>query len=471
MLKRFSDNVATLFMFLDALAVMAALRIAQVVRPGLSSWAGWIKDIPETPYIGFHFFLIFAVVWVVVFMSFSIYDPHKHLKPVEELVVFFKGCLVIVVVLPGILYFANREMSRVLFVSFAILASIFTLSYRLIYRAGFQVGLIKTRENRRILIVGAGVIGRRLAQTIQNFNRYGFEIVGFVDDKRDLIDSQVDVLGDLDQTRAIIINQKIQHLIITLPRRAHARTTDLVSRVHDLPVRVWVIPDYFALALNKASVIEFADFPLIDLRPPVLNSYQRLLKRVFDLMVAIPAFILTLPLFGLLALLIRLDSQGPVLYRSKRLKEIGAIFEMLKFRTMVTGADAALRNAIKDSENEVVVHKRPDDPRVTRIGRFLRCSSLDELPQLINIIRGEMSLVGPRPELPEMVSLYEPWQRARFAVPQGLTGWWQVSGRSDKPMHLHTEDDLYYIQHYSLWFDLQILLRTVIVVIKGKGAY
>lgn len=170
-------------------------------------------------------------------------------------------------------------------------------------------------------------------------------------------------------------------------------------------------------------------------------------------------------------MLIKLDGDGPVLYRSKRLKENGTVFEMLKFRTMVQGADTALAQEIKDIQNEVVVHKRPDDPRVTKIGKFLRRTSLDELPQLINIIRGEMSLVGPRPELPEMVSLYEPWQRARFAVPQGLTGWWQVSGRSDKPMHLHTEDDLYYIQHYSLWFDLQILLRTVIAVIKGEGAY
>lgn len=458
-------------MFLDALAVMTALRIAQVIRPGLSSWAAWIKEIPETPDIGFHFFLIFAAVWVVVFVNLSIYDPHKHLKPVEELVAFLKGCVIIVVVIPGILYFANREMSRVLFISFALLASIFTLSYRLVYRVGFQAGLFKTHEDRRILIVGAGVIGKRLAETIQNFNHYGFKVVGYVDDDPDLILTGNGVLGDLDQTRAIIESQKIQHLIIALPRWAHARTTELVERVHDLSVRVWVIPDYFALALNKAAVVEFAEFPLIDLRPPMLNSYQRLIKRVFDLLIAIPLFVLTLPAFGLLALLIKLDADGPVLYRSKRLKENGTVFEMLKFRTMVQGADTALPQVIKDTENGVVVHKRPDDPRVTKIGKFLRRTSLDELPQLINIIRGEMSLVGPRPELPEMVSLYEPWQRARFAVPQGLTGWWQVSGRSDKPMHLHTEDDLYYIQHYSLWFDLQILLRTVIAVIKGEGAY
>jgi lipopolysaccharide/colanic/teichoic acid biosynthesis glycosyltransferase len=138
---------------------------------------------------------------------------------------------------------------------------------------------------------------------------------------------------------------------------------------------------------------------------------------------------------------------------------------------MEKSADKKLDEVIQHDEEGHIIHKLPDDPRVTNIGRFLRKTSLDELPQLINIIRGDMSLIGPRPELPKMVDLYEPWQRARFAVPQGLTGWWQVNGRSDKPMHLHTEDDLYYIQHYSIWLDLRILLKTIWIVIKGKGAY
>ncbi len=119
----------------------------------------------------------------------------------------------------------------------------------------------------------------------------------------------------------------------------------------------------------------------------------------------------------------------------------------------------------------VVVHKKPDDPRVTRVGRFIRRSSLDELPQIINVLRGEMSLVGPRPELPWLVEHYESWQQRRFAVPPGMTGWWQINGRSDRLMHMHTEDDLYYIQNYSPWLDLQILWRTIGVVLHGRGAF
>jgi len=144
---------------------------------------------------------------------------------------------------------------------------------------------------------------------------------------------------------------------------------------------------------------------------------------------------------------------------------------MVKFRTMVAGADRQLGQVARQDENGQTVYKRRDDPRVTRVGRLLRRASLDELPQIFNVLRGEMSLVGPRPEMPELVERYDLWQRRRFAVPQGVTGWWQINGRSDKPMHLHTDEDLYYVQNYSLWLDLQILARTVWTVVRGKGAF
>jgi lipopolysaccharide/colanic/teichoic acid biosynthesis glycosyltransferase len=144
---------------------------------------------------------------------------------------------------------------------------------------------------------------------------------------------------------------------------------------------------------------------------------------------------------------------------------------MFKFRTMVADAENHDREVMITTDDGHVVHKRKDDPRVTRMGRLLRRYSLDELPQLVNVLRGEMSLVGPRPEMPWLVDQYDPWQRRRFAVPQGLTGWWQINGRSDKPMHLNTDDDLYYVYNYSLWLDIQILVRTPFAVLIGRGAF
>jgi len=458
-------------MFLDGILVVGALIIAQIIRPSLSSWAEWIREFTSPPDIELYFYLLFAMVWVIVFLLFSIYDPQKHLTFSEELTALLGGCLTTITILPGILFFTNRDISRVLFISFSLIASVLLISYRVIYRLAFRKGIIKTHENKNILIVGAGIVGRRIGEKINNYSTLGFNIVGYVDDDLELIANQPDVLGDLEQAAMIIKERGIQHLIIALPRRAYNRITHLVTQVHKLPVRVWVIPDYFSLALNRASFVDFAGFPMIDLRAPALNSYQKHIKRTFDLLITIPLLVLTLPLFGMISLLIKHDSEGPVFYNSNRIKENGETFEMLKFRTMVNSADKLLENMFSHDEEGHVIYKRPNDPRMTKIGKFLRKTSLDELPQLINIIRGDMSLVGPRPELPEMVNLYEPWQRTRFAVPQGLTGWWQVNGRSDKPMHLHTDEDLYYIQHYSIWLDIKILLRTVMVVIKGRGAY
>jgi exopolysaccharide biosynthesis polyprenyl glycosylphosphotransferase len=471
MIKHSSEKFTFLSVLLDWFLVMAALRIAQLIRPGLSDWAIWIKDFAAPPEVGLLNYLLFPLVWVSIFFLFSVYDPNKHLKFSEELSSLLGGCVVALVILPGMLYFVNREMSRVLFVSFAMIASVLLISYRVLFYLVINKTINETYVAKRILFIGAGVVGRNIGNTIEQHKRLGFKIIGYLDDDQAIVEQHADVLGTLDQVDEIITAQNVGYIIIALPRRAYDRIESLVTKIHQRPVRVWVIPDYFSLALNEAVITEFAGFPLIDLRAPALNKYQRLLKRAFDMLITIPLFILTSPLLAIIAMLIKADSSGPVFHKSKRIKENGEVFGMLKFRTMVQGAEQKLEEVISYDDEGHMIHKHPDDPRVTKIGKVLRRFSLDELPQFINIIRGEMSLVGPRPELPQMVDLYKPWQRARFSVPQGLTGWWQITGRSDKPMHLHTDEDIYYIKNYSIWLDIQILIRTVWVVLKGKGAY
>jgi exopolysaccharide biosynthesis polyprenyl glycosylphosphotransferase len=310
-----------------------------------------------------------------------------------------------------------------------------------------------------------------LQEQIKRLSYLNLSVVGFLDDDPHKRTSHEDILGSINDLSKVLSLMVVDDVVIALPRRAHEEVSHLVAKLHNYPVKVWVIPDYFHLALHKAAVDEFAGLPMLDLRAPALNDYQRLVKRLFDLIIGTAIQILILPLMLAIAIAIKIDSRGPALYKQRRVGENGRLFWMFKFRSMSIDADKQLDNIITHDTNGNIIHKTPHDPRITRLGRFLRRTSLDELPQLVNVLIGDMSLVGPRPEMPLLVEQYQPWQRKRFAIPQGITGWWQINGRSDKPMHLHTEDDLYYIQNYSLLLDLQILIKTVWVVFRGKGAY
>jgi exopolysaccharide biosynthesis polyprenyl glycosylphosphotransferase len=236
-------------------------------------------------------------------------------------------------------------------------------------------------------------------------------------------------------------------------------------------VRVKVVPDYFDPADTRTSQESLGDIPLSGLGDSAISGFPRLVKRIFDLVVATIGTICISPLLLSVALAIRLDSPGPAFFKQQRVGENGVLFWMYKFRSMIQDAERRQNEGEQTTSQTQIFQKSRDDPRVTRVGHWLRRTSLDELPQLFNVIKGEMSLVGPRPELTFLVELYEPWQRKRFAVPQGITGWWQVNGRSDRLMHLKTQDDLYYIQNYSLLLDLQILWMTIGVVFKGRGAF
>jgi len=245
----------------------------------------------------------------------------------------------------------------------------------------------------------------------------------------------------------------------------------VVYELQELPVRIRIVPDFLKLAVLRSSVESLAGIPLIGVREPVIDGLDRLAKRTFDVVVSTVGLLFAWPLMLLIALAIKLDSPGPVIFKQQRVGENGQLFWMYKFRTMICGAEEAQRAVAVSREDGKTVYKVRHDPRLTWVGRILRRTSLDELPQLFHVLKGKMSLVGPRPEQVFIVEQYEPWQRRRLAVPPGITGWWQVSGRSDLPLHLNTQYDLFYIRNYSLLLDLKILWKTVGAVIRGKGAY
>jgi exopolysaccharide biosynthesis polyprenyl glycosylphosphotransferase len=326
----------------------------------------------------------------------------------------------------------------------------------------------------RILIIGAGPVGRNLVKEFQRQQWPGLEFIGFLDDDANIRLTKpmgLPVLGRVEQVAQVAADHNVDEVIIALPQRAHVRLVDLVAMLQASPVRVRVVPDYFELAFFGATIENLGGIPLIGLRDPAIDGVQRLVKRLIDMIISSVGLLLLTPLLLITAIAIKLSDSGPIFYRAERIGENGRRFHMLKFRSMVVDAEKLQDLVNQVGETGSLFYKRPDDPRITPIGRFIRRTSIDELPQLWNVLKGEMSLVGPRPELPWLVDKYEPWQRKRFAVPQGITGWWQVNGRSDKPMHLHSEEDLYYIRNYSLWLDIQILWKTVFAVLKRKGAY
>jgi exopolysaccharide biosynthesis polyprenyl glycosylphosphotransferase len=470
MLRRFGTNYAVFSMLLDGIITLVALIIAVALRPYF----------PQVPYLvpvtelSFPFWIYVTVplVWVMVFVVASVYDPKRTYRLVDELQTVTLASFLAALICAGIFYLFFREFSRWLFAFFFALNLVLLLGWRVIARIVWRMIRFPSSEDKRVLIVGAGELGQRVGQMVREYNWTGLTLIGYLDDAPDSQNRKnVTWLGKVYDIRRVVQEHNISDVVVALPQSAFGMVNDLVRIMHDLPLLVRVVPDYYSLSLYQATVEDFAGIPMINLRDPALNDVQRLIKRVFDIFVGSVAAMIILPLLGIVALAIKIDNPGPALFRQKRVGENGRLFDMYKFRSMVVGAENMQDDVTELNERGEIIYKKVDDPRITRVGRIIRRTSLDELPQLFNVLKGDMSLVGPRPELPFMIDYYEPWQHTRFAVPQGMTGWWQINGRADKPLHLHTDDDIYYIKNYSLWMDIYILLKTPWVVLRGKGAY
>jgi exopolysaccharide biosynthesis polyprenyl glycosylphosphotransferase len=452
----------------DLALVVLALFIASWLRPQLS----FGKPIPlENVWPGWPVYILAGLIWLVGFLLLDVYNLRKNLRLVDELVRLGASHAATCLAFAGFLYLSYRDFSRLQMLSFALISFLFLVAYHVIFRLLLYFFGDRRYGSRRVLIVGAGSVGQDIATMVLRHQWTGLRLVGFVDDSPDAGMPGYPRLGALEQTIQVVQEQRINEVIFALPRDAHIKLTNLVAELQALKVNVRVVPDFFDLVFLRSIVEEFGGTPLITLREPALDPFQRLIKRLFDLAISAVLFTIFLPVMAVVALAIKLDSPGPIIFKQQRVGENGRLFYIYKFRTMFHEADVKQGELNQKIVNGQPIYKFYDDPRVTRVGGWLRRLSLDELPQFINILKGEMSLVGPRPELPWLVERYDPWQRKRFEVPQGLTGWWQVNGRADKPMHLNTADDLYYIKNYSLWLDIQILVLTVKAVFSRRGSY
>jgi exopolysaccharide biosynthesis polyprenyl glycosylphosphotransferase len=327
---------------------------------------------------------------------------------------------------------------------------------------------------KRIVIVGAGEVGRRVMRTVVARPDLGYRIVGYVDDNPDKGEGKIGRFqgyGSIDNLSHIIDDEEVDEVIITLPWNYHRRILSVLRACARREVRARLVPDLFQMSLSRVEVGDLGGLPLIEIQEIAFSRSELLVKRILDLLISALLLFFGWPIVLLIAIAIKLDSKGPVLFAQQRVGQHGEHFTIYKFRTMRQGAEDELASLLDQNEAEGPIFKMRNDPRITRMGQILRQTSLDELPQLINVIKGDMSLVGPRPPLQIEVEQYKSWHKRRLRVPPGLTGLWQVSGRSELTFDEMVLLDLYYIEHWSPWLDVAILLRTIPKVLAREGAY
>jgi exopolysaccharide biosynthesis polyprenyl glycosylphosphotransferase len=332
----------------------------------------------------------------------------------------------------------------------------------------------------RVVIVGASDSARRLMQALADQQGRGYRLVGFVDDAPDrdewLIATQHRVvrasrLGSFHDLGQVVRRFGVDEVIIALPMASHEQIMRLVATCRERSVRFKLAPDLFEMTFDQVQIDEINGVPLLGLKASAISGLDALVKRAVDIALSMAVLVVGAPLLALIALAIKLDSPGPIFFRQARVGKDGRTFVCFKFRTMCIDAEERLKELLSRNEADGPLFKMRDDPRRTRVGRLLRKTSLDELAQVFNILRGEMSWVGPRPPTPAEVARYEEWHRQRLLVTPGLTGLWQVSGRSDLTFDEMVLLDLYYAEHWSPWLDLKIMLRTVPAVLFARGAY
>ncbi len=335
---------------------------------------------------------------------------------------------------------------------------------------------LKRTVERNIVAIGAGEVGQRFAMELKERAALGLRLIGFLDDNEELHGSMVDgvsVIGTTRDLANIVEEQDIDEIFITINHIDHTALLNLVRKCSELDCQVNIVSEQFGIIRKKIGTEEFKDFRYVPVFQRISPVYVNHLKRWFDLVIALALMVLLFPFFLILATAIKLTSRGPIFYVPQVVGRHGKLFPFYKFRSMYHKvSNESHRKLVEEfMSGKIVGAKLRDDPRVTSVGHIIRKFSLDEFAQLINVVRGDMSLVGPRPSTIYEYEMMEDWHKRRFDAIPGMTGLWQVSGRSEVSYTDMIIMDLYYIENCSFWFDLLLLLKTIGVVIKAKGGH
>ncbi len=417
---------------------------------------------------------ILLMIWGILLYNFGMYESFRTRQTTDVLLIVAEAALIGWGFLGSFLFITKtHSISRLhIFYSF-LLAVLFISVEKVVLIQYFRYQRKKGINTRNILIVGTGKRAQRFITLINGHVEWGIKIVGLIDNevvKGSMIYGHR-VIGTLRDVGEVIHKHVIDEVVFVVPRSWLGMIEETMYVCETEGVQVSVAMDLFELRISKARHTYLDKFPLLRFETVSDKLLSLFIKRVFDLIISGISLIILSPVLAITAIIVKTTSKGRVFFRQHRCSLHGRAFTLYKFRTMVENAEAKLHELLAYNEMKGPAFKMKNDPRITKVGRFLRKFSIDELPQLWNVFKGDMSLVGPRPPVPSEVAKYEPWQRRRLSMRPGITCLWQVNGRNtivdfDEWMKL----DLEYIDHWSLWLDCKILLKTAPVVLFGVGA-
>jgi exopolysaccharide biosynthesis polyprenyl glycosylphosphotransferase len=448
---------------LDLLGVFGAIWTALAVKAALlGTYHAHSVFSDATEFLAFAF-----LITVLLFARVGLYGPRETRPGLARVIATLFQATVIALIFA--LINGTEFNSYWIFYGSLVFGAIYIASLRYLYEVTTGKLLDRLGYQRRAVLVGTGHRIVEVAHALQDSHDL-LNPIGFFALDSGQHEGLPD-LGELSELRERIDQHAIEELIIVDPDFPQDRAVELVDRCRTHGVRVWVAPTTMEVLTRRTELVPGEGVPLLEVKPPVLEGFDFAVKRTFDFVIAAFLLLVSAPLMGLIALLVKFTSSGPVLHRSPRPGIAGVPFDCLKFRTMYEDAEDRQDELEGMNEKTGAIFKIRDDPRVTPIGRFLRRFSLDEMPQLINVLRSEMSLVGPRPLPLRDDERLADWHRRRYLVLPGITGLWQVSGRSDLDFDDMVRLDFLYLERWSVLLDLVILLKTVPAVLRQSGAY
>lgn len=448
-----SHSVLTLaLVFLDILALAISFLLAYLLRE--QGIFRFILDSVQPIEVYLKVLPAAILLLLTSFILYGLYEPKQRLTALSEMYLAFRAVTLWVLLIMAASYLYKYNYSRIIVILFYFFALLLIMAFRMLIRR-YQhkltpLGIVN------VLIVGTGRPAREVARRLERYKSVGFNLVGFVS----VEGRREKAIGHVSRLYKAIEKYNVSEVYIIEPSLSHEKILSLISKCPLPNIKFKVASNVFDHLSGSIDLANLEGIPSLDLNKLNFPFWKKALKRAFDLIFATLFLLVSLPLWLMIILFIKLESPGKAIFIQERVGLLGKRFKMYKFRTM-------------RRETKVYAHppKDWDDKRVTKVGRFLRKTSLDELPQMLNVLKGEMSVVGPRPEMPFIVRKYNLWQKRRLLVKPGLTGLWQILGRKNLPLTENLEYDFYYINNQSLILDLVIILKTVPLVLSGKGAY